>query len=531
MSEFKAPVEDILFSLECVADAARVDGWDAELVREIVQHFAQFAQGEIAPIDEAADLEGCHVENGLVSVPKGFKTAYQQYVEQGWNGLAIPEKYDGQDLPAPVLGAVSEIFTGACHSLQMIIGLIPGAVRLLKKFGSEAQQDEFIPLLASGEWLATMCMTEAGAGSDLSGIRTKAVEHDGAWWLSGDKIFISGGGQDISPHIVHIVLARTGNLNDGVRGLSLFLCRSHLSGGAANAVKVDRIEEKMGLHGSPTCQLSFDGAQAELIGELGQGLKAMFTLMNHARLDVGLQGVAHAARAGDIAQTYAAERVQGRLVGGAEQVVIEQHYDVKRMLNEQQALAIGGRAMCHITLVLLETGENADLVDFLTPVCKVFCSEAGIKAADMGIQVLGGYGYLHEYRIEQTLRDARITSIYEGTNSIHALGLATRLLQHKNGAAAHAFEHMVEVVIADGAQRLVATLNLWQGMRDRVLASDNKPELAAAFMQLTGLLTYQAVWSKIETVADESHDPQRLKKLADYVFSTVPRDARYWASY
>ncbi|PCI88406.1 MAG: acyl-CoA dehydrogenase [Hyphomicrobiales bacterium] len=525
MSEFSAPVEDIIFSLEFVADAGRIDGWDADLVREIVQHFAGFAQGEIAPVDEAADLEGCRVVDGKVIVPEGFKVAYQQYVEQGWNGLSIPEKYDGQDLPAPVLGAVSEIFTGACHSLQMIVGLIPGAVRVLKNFGSEAQRDLYIPLLASGDWLATMCMTEAGAGSDLSGIRTKAVEVDGVWRISGEKIFISGGGQDISPHILHLVLARTGGLDEGVRGLSLFLCRSHLADGVENAVKVDRIEEKMGLHGSPTCQLSFDAAEAELIGELGQGLKAMFTLMNHARLDVGLQGVAHAARAGDIAQAYAAERVQGRLVGGKDQVVIEQHHDVKNMLNEQQALAIGGRAMCHITLVLLETGENADLVDFLTPICKVFCSEAGIKSADMGIQILGGYGYLHEYRVEQVLRDARITSIYEGTNSIHALGLATRLLRHKNGAAARAFEQMILDV---GSDELMVSLSLWRDMRDRVLA---KPELANAFMKLTGLLTYQAVWVKILAVADKSLDAERLRKLADHVFSTVPRDAKYWSTY
>lgn len=531
MSEFKAPVEDILFSLECVAKASKIDGWDAELVREIVQHFAHFAEGEIAPLNETADLEGCRFENGKVYTPTGFKASYQKYVEQGWNGLSIPEKFDGQDLPAPVLGAISEIFTGACHSLQMIVGLVPGAVRLLKEFGSEAQCDYYIPLLASGDWLATMCLTEAGAGSDLSGIRTKAIELDGVWQVSGDKTFISGGGQDISKHILHLVLARTGSLEDGVRGLSLFICKSHLESGTANGIQVDRIEKKMGLHGSPTCQLSFGGAEAELIGELGQGLKVMFALMNHARLDVGLQGVAHAQRAADIAKNYAAERVQGKLVGGKSQVTIEQHHDVKQMLNAQQALAIGGRAMCHTTLVLLEVGEDNDLVDFLTPVCKVFCSEAGIQVADMGIQILGGYGYLHEYGAEQTLRDARITAIYEGTNSIHGITLATRLLQHNDGRAADAYEQMIEDIIAtsDEAEGLLNSLSLWKKMRKNILNSGEPTKFALAFMKLTGLVTYQAMWVKILAESEGFEHSLKLCQLGAYVAHNSPIEAQYWA--
>lgn len=523
MIPFKAPIDEIIFSLEHVAEANRIPGWDSQLVQDIIQHFGHFAEGEIAPLNEQADQQGCRVENGLVYTPTGFKEVYQQFIEQGWNGLSIPESYEGLDLPAPVLGAVSEIFSGACHALQMIVGLVPGAVRLLTHFGTEQQQQEYIALLASGKWLATMCLTEPNAGSDLSGIRTKAKQQDDNWYITGNKIFISGGGQDISPHIMHFVLAKT----EGDDGLSLFLCRSHLDDGESNGVMVDRIEEKLGLHGSPTCQLVFDNAKAELIGTPGQGLKIFFTLMNHARLDVGLQGVAHATRAASIAKAYAAERVQGRTPGSGQQVTIDQHHDVASFLTQQQALAIGGRAMCHLALVNLQLG-NDDLVEFLTPVCKVFGSEAGIHSADLGIQVLGGYGYLREYGMEQTWRDARITSIYEGTNSIQGITLATRLLNIKQGAAADAFEQLINSMEPD--EGLTASFGLWKKMRAEIKNADDPTEKAFAFMKLTGLVTYHAVWLKILSVADQSNDADQLNKLAHYVKHRAPVEAQYWSS-
>jgi alkylation response protein AidB-like acyl-CoA dehydrogenase len=312
------------------------------------------------------------------------------------------------------MGAVMEIFAGANHSLQMLCGLVGGAARTLLSFGTERQKHEYLPRLISGDCLATMCMTEADAGSDLSRIRTRAVPDGAAWRISGEKIFISGGDQDLSEGILHLVLARTGDHGSGTRGLSLFLCRSHEEQGRRNSIRLVRIEEKLGLHASPTCQLSFEDATAEMIGQPGEGLKAMFVMMNHARIDVALQGVAHAARACDVASEFAARRVQGRHPGSALPVSIEAHGDVRRMLQEQGTLAVSGRALCYVALVELDVGQNPGLMDFLTPVCKFYCSEGGIRAANLGIQVLGGYGYLREYGMEQVLRDARIRACYPG---------------------------------------------------------------------------------------------------------------------
>ena len=294
MKPFTAPLDDILFTLTHVAGADRTPDWDAEMAREIGTHFAAFAEGEIAPLDEPGDRQGCRLENGRVWMPDGFAQVYRSYAEQGWPGLTAPEDHGGQGMGALMLAITSEIFSGANHSLQMVTGLVPGAVRVLTSFGTEGQQARHIPGLASGETLATMCLTEPGAGSDLARIRCRAVQAGDGWQISGEKIFISGGDQDMSARILHLVLARTSD--NGVKGLSLFLCPCTRADGTRNAVTVTRIEEKMGLHASPTCQLAFDGAEAELIGAEGQGLAAMFTVMNHARADVALQGVAHSAR-------------------------------------------------------------------------------------------------------------------------------------------------------------------------------------------------------------------------------------------
>ncbi len=486
MKPFKAPVDDILFSLEQVAGAARIPGWDGALAAEIIGHFAVFAENEIAPLDEIGDRQGCQLIDGRVRMPDGFREVYRAYIDQGWPGLTAPEAFGGQDVNAAIHAGVSEIFTGACHSLQMVTGLVPGAIRTLLRFGTKDQQQRFVRPLAAGKWLNTMCLTEPGAGSDLSPIRTKA-EHDGEHWrISGEKIFISGGDQDLSEGIFHLVLARTSD--NGAKGLSLFACEDDKA-----AITVARIEEKLGLHASPTCQLIFEGASAELLGEEGEGLAAMFTLMNHARLDVALQGVAHASRARDIASAYAAERVQGR-DGEGQPVTLDQHADIRRMLTEIRDLEVTGRAMAHIALVEMASGGDPDLVDFLTPVIKVACTEGGIKSADLGIQILGGYGYLREYRLEQTFRDARITAIYEGANGIHALTLTTRLLRHRNGAAADAFERWLT------AEAQTDLLERWQRKRMEVAAMPDPGGAASAFMQQTIDVCRQAVAARIRAI-------------------------------
>lgn len=529
MRPFHAPTSDILFSLQHVAKAYDIPGWDYDLTREITEHFAQFAEGVIAPTDEEGDKIGCSLVDGRVKMPKGFHAAFQQIVVGGWQGLTAPEAYGGQDVGGAVYAATSEIFTGANHSLQMVTGLVPGAISTLLKFGTEAQKDRFLPLLAEGSWLSTMCLSEPGSGSDLSGIRTNAVQDGDDWLIRGEKIFISGGDQDLTEATLHLVLARTGAIAEGVRGLSLFLCPSVIDGDR-NAVSVARIEEKMGLHASPTCQLVFDGARAELIGEIGQGLFAMFTMMNHARLDVALQGVAHAARATDISRSYALERVQGKGKDG-HPATIDKHADVIRMIDEQDALAMGGRAMSHIALVELEKAENLDLVEILTPICKAFCSDAGTQAADLSIQVLGGYGYLQEYRAEQNYRDARICSIYEGTNGIHGISLATRLLTLRHGAVADAFARFIESEIeASKASHLSDAFEKWRTARLHIEKMEDPTPAASFFLQLTSEIMFQTAWVRIVSAADKSQDPERIQRLGRMVKKRSSAWTQTWCS-
>lgn len=497
MTPFKAPVDDILFSLRDVAGAGSMADWDDDLAGDILGAFSAFAEGVIAPLDEAGDAQGCRLENGRVRMPDGFCDAFSQLAEMGWQGLTAPEAFGGMEQNALVASMVSEVFSGANHSMQMVCNLVPGAISTLLKFGTEDQKTTWIPKLAAGDALSTMCLTEPGAGSDLSRVRTKAVRDGEVWRIDGEKIFISGGDQDMSDDILHLVLARTGAAEDGVKGLSLFLTSKSQAG---SAIKITRIEEKLGLHASPTCQMAFDGAPADLIGVEGEGLKAMFTLMNHARLDVSLQGVAHAARAYDVAATYAADRKQGRKADGTE-AVLSDHADVRRMLDEQRALALGARAMVHVTFVEMEKGVRPALVDFLTPLCKVFCTEAGIRAADLGIQILGGYGYLTEYRVSQTWRDARITSIYEGANGIHEVATATRGLRVQGGAGADAFDALIGQLTEDAG--VLALRDQWRKERAKVMAAADPTQRAHTFTQLTCQLFYQAVWARIATLRDD----------------------------
>ncbi|WP_116133300.1 acyl-CoA dehydrogenase family protein [Tropicimonas sp. IMCC34043] len=519
MSAFHAPTDDILFSLRHVAGAGRLPDWDDELAGEILGHFATFAEARIAPLDPSGDAEGCRLEEGRVKMPRGFPDLYRELAEQGWQGLAAPEEYGGQGLGGAILAAVSEVFTGANHSLQMVTSLAPGAIALLRRFATEAQKAAFIPPLADGRWLSTMALTEPGAGSDLSAIRTRAVRDGDRWRIEGEKIFISGGDHDMSESILHLVLARTGEASEGVKGLSLFACPMDLPDGRRNRVSVTRIEEKLGLHASPTCQLAFDGAEGELVGEEGGGLRVMFAMMNHARLDVALQGVAHAARAADLARRYAAERNQGRDAAG-QPVTIDRHPDVARMIDTCDALALGGRALCHITLVAQELGTDPDFVAFMTPVAKYFCTEAGIRAADLAIQVMGGYGYLREYGAEQNWRDARICAVYEGTNGIHARTTATRSLAMNGGAGARAF---AEFLRASGPA-MVPAAEIWEAEAHRLTEANADPATAAhEFMEQTCELAYRAAWARILQAAEAAPDAARLQRLGALVSGETAR--------
>ncbi|SDI32072.1 acyl-CoA dehydrogenase family protein [Lutimaribacter saemankumensis] len=488
MSGFRAPVGDILYTLDaCGADT--LPDWDAELVAQIAESFAAFAEAEIAPINASGDTQGARLENGRVRMPDGFRAVFDRYRADGWTGLTAPETHGGQGLGAVALAVTSEIFSGANHSLQMVTGLVPGAIRVLMEFGTEAQCAALIPPLAEGRWISTMCLTEPGAGSDLARIRCRAERDGDGWRISGEKIFISGGDQDLSEGIFHLVLARTGDADSGVKGLSLFACLSDRADGTRNSVTVTRIEEKMGLHAAPTCQMVFDGAEAQLIGAEGQGLRAMFTMMNHARIDVALQGVAHAARAHAIAASYCAERVQGRGADGAP-VTLDQHSDVRHMLDGMQARALLGRAIAHTAIITLERGDDPDLVEFLTPIAKHFGSEIGTEAADLGIQCLGGYGYLSEYGIEQIWRDARICRIYEGANGIHALTLAGRLMR---GPAVDRFAAFLDRNLTCSGTRAA-----WDAACAVLRNTADPAPLARDFMELSTLALCRSLASRFE---------------------------------
>ncbi len=539
MTPFSAPVDDILFTLEHVADAGRIEGWDGDLVAAVLEHFGRYAEEELAPLNALGDAEGCAFDDGRVTLPDAFVDVYRGFCEQGWPSLSIPEAYDGQGQSATVIGATTEIFVGACHALQMLVGLVPGGVRVLKEFATEEQRRRLIPPLATGEALATMCLTEPAAGSDLSVVRTRARKDEtaqGGWRIDGEKIFISGGGQNLSDRILHFVLARTGAPEEGARGLSLFACPSHRVDGSKNGIAVARIEEKLGIHASPTCQMVFEKAEGELIGEEGGGLRCMFALMDHARLDVSLQGVAHAARAADIARRYASERRQGRRPGLEGSVTIDQHPDVERMLLTQDCLALGARAMAMRALVELDRGVDPALVDFLTPVCKAFCTDAGSEATDLGIQVLGGYGYLTEYLVEQHWRDVRIARIYEGTNGIHAATLVGRLLKLRNGAGADSFAALVERFAADAESSGIDvghvrdSLRTWTTVRARVESLADPQAVAHAFMKLTGLLFFMATWLRIEMVAGDAANPDRIRHAAGFVRGYMAPEMAVWAA-
>lgn len=504
LCKFHAPVEDILFSLHHIAKANQLINYDQEVAHDLLTHFAKFAEEVIAPTNRIGDEQGADLVDGCVLLPEQFQTVYKALIDDGWQGLTAPEQFGGMQVNRAVAAGVSEVFSGANHSLQMLCNLVPGAITLLNSFGTENQKHTWIPKLASGNTLSTMCLTEPNAGSDLSAIRSRAVKTSGGWAITGEKIFISGGDQNLSDGILHIVLARSDDTDTGINGLSLFLV------GKQKSVKIERLEKKMGLHASPTCHLRFTNTPAELIGKRGEGLKAMFTLMNHARIDVGLQGVAHATHAASIAYNYAQERRQGGQY-------LYQHPDVNRMLCEQKIQAITARALCHVALVAAEKYADPAYVEFMTSLCKVAGSEAGINAADNGIQVLGGYGYLEEYGLSQIWRDARITAIYEGSNGIHARTLVKRGLSSRGGAQAFA-EHISE--LADNNTHVLKSIDSWKTLCTRIIESPEPLAHSRVFVNSTLALFEQACWIRIGQSAKHHSDSHMLQRLINFKSST-----------
>ena len=422
----------------------------ADLVEAVVEEAAKLAAQVIAPLNHSGDQDGATLKDGVVTTAAGFKDAYIQYRDAGWNAIPFSPDYGGQGLPWVVAFAVQEMWQGA----NMAFGLCPllnqGAIEAIETHGSQEQKDSYLPKLISGEWTGTMNLTEPQAGSDLSAIRSKAEPTgDGSYKITGQKIYITYGEHDFTDNIIHLVLARLPDAPEGVKGISLFVVPKILSDGTRNDVICSGIEHKLGIHASPTCTMNFGdkgGATGWLVGKENEGLKAMFTMMNNARLSVGLQGVAISEAATQKAVTYAAERVQGKAITsgqGAQQtavsdkntkVTIDQHPDVRRMILTMQAMTQAGRAMAYYAAGCLDQGKRQE-VDILTPIVKSWCTDRSVEIASLGVQIHGGMGFVEETGAAQFYRDARILPIYEGTNGIQAMDLVFRKLGLDQGAA------------------------------------------------------------------------------------------------
>jgi alkylation response protein AidB-like acyl-CoA dehydrogenase len=452
---YQAPIRDIALALDA-AGFERLqplaEGLDAGMAQAVLEGAGELASGVLAPLNRNGDVQGSRLENGKVVTPEGFADAYRAFAEGGWNSLSAEPEFGGQGLPKALELAVYEMVNGSNMAFALCPTLTQAAIEALQRHGTERQKRLFLPRLVSGEWPGTMHLTEPQAGTDLAAIRTVATpDGEGGWRLEGQKIFITWGDHDMAPNIVHLILARTPDAPPGVRGLSLFLAsRQEVDDngrlGVANQLRPASLEHKLGIHASPTCVMLYEGAKAELVGELNQGLAHMFVMMNAARVMVGVQGVGVAEGAYQHALAYARERRQGRSPwSGDPSALIFDHPDVRRMLALMQAKVAAARAIClsagvAADLARLEPDEGArrkaDLrAQLLTPIAKAWSTDVGVEVASLGLQVHGGMGFIEETGAAQFYRDARITPIYEGTNGVQALDLVGRKLGMEGGEA------------------------------------------------------------------------------------------------
>ncbi len=475
MTDYVAPLADMQFVATRLAgfgDIAQLPGGEdlnEELLQAIFEEGGKLASGVLAPLYRVGDIQGSHLENGSVRTPDGWKEAYGQFVEGGWNAVPFDPDFGGQGLPWLIATGLFDLW----HSSNMAFALCPmltqAAVEAISRYGSQTQKETFLPKMVSGEWTGTMQLTEPQAGSDLAQVRSKAVKEGDHYRLSGQKIFITYGDHEMTDNMIHMVLARTPDAPQGVKGISLFIVPKFMvnddgSLGPRNDVRCVSLEEKMGIHASPTAVMSFgesEGAIGYLVGEENKGLAYMFTMMNNARLSVGLEGVAIAERAYQKAATFARERVQGKDIAGEspDSVAIIRHPDVRRMLMTMRALAEASRALAYYTAGKLDValrhpdeaaGKKAQSrVDLLIPVVKGWGSEVGSEAAWNGVQVHGGMGFIEETGAAQHMRDAKIAEIYEGSNGIQAMDLIGRKLARDGGAEAKAM--IAEMRDLDGA--------------------------------------------------------------------------------
>lgn len=434
MSHYTPPIDDMQFVLRDVLGFQNPD-FDPGTVEAVLGEAAKLASEVLAPLNKIGDNKGNQFKDGVVTTAHGFKEAYKQYCDGGWNAVPFDPAYGGQGLPWALAFPIQEMWQSANMSFGLCPLLNQGAVEAIAHHGSETQKSYYLPKLISGEWTGTMNLTEPQAGSDLGLIRSKAQpQSDGSYKISGQKIYITYGEHDMAENIIHLVLARINNAPEDVKGISLFIVPKFLENGDRNSLSCIGIEHKLGIHASPTCTMEFSEAKAYLVGEMHQGLKYMFTMMNNARLSVGLQGVALAEHAYQHALAYAQDRVQGKSFTTGERVVISEHADVKRMLLSMQSQIDAGRLLAYEAALALDSGENAK-VEIMTPLVKAWCTDIAVEVTSLGVQIHGGMGFIEETGAAQFYRDARILPIYEGTNGIQALDLVFRKVLRDNGGA------------------------------------------------------------------------------------------------
>ena len=546
MQVYEAPLRDMRFVIhelhqdDGFGNLEALEEFSPDLVDAVLEEAAKVAQEVLLPLNRSGDIEGCVLENGVVRTPKGFKEAYEMFRDGGWCALASDPEWGGQGLPEAVNKMTEEMICSANLSFSLYPGLTHGGTTAIEAYASDDLKQFYLPKMVSGEWSGTMCLTEPHCGTDLGMLRTKAVpREDGSYKLTGAKIFISAGEHDLTPNIVHLVLARLPDAPEGVKGISLFLVPKYLpkddgSVGPANGVSVAAIEHKMGLKASATCQLEFNDSRGWVVGELNKGLAAMFTMMNTERVSVGIQGLGINEVAYQSAVAYAKDRLQGRALGGAarpdlpaDPIIV--HPDVRRMLMTMRAYAEGCRALGQWAARGLDAEANAidpadksraaDFVALMTPVVKALFTDLAFDAANMAVQVHGGHGYIRDHGIEQFVRDARIAQIYEGTNGVQALDLVGRKMPAHMGRYMRPFFHAVSEQVealtkhddkaitgwAAGMQQAFGALQLSTGMIAQKGMKDPEEAGAAAtdYLRLLGLVGIGHCFLKSARIATE----------------------------